>query len=105
MRIVDLANAIWRADGKPYSPAFVSRLERGWASAPLFTYIGLARRFGVPPGKLLGEDGLEGPVSESELTLIRVIRQLGLSPEDVLAMLVPAPDPLQPDWIKRAGRR
>jgi len=102
---VDLANAIWRADGKPYSPSFVSRLERGWASAPLWSYITIARRFGVPPGKLLGEDGLEGPASESELTLIRVIRQLNLTPEDVLAMLVPAPDPLQPAWLRRAARR
>lgn len=90
LRIVDLANEIGRADGKPYSPAFVSRLERGWASAPLYTYISIARRFGVPPGKLLGEDGLEGPASEAELTLIRVIRQLDLTPEDVLAELTQA---------------
>lgn len=105
MRISDLANAIWRFDDKPYSPSFVSRLERGWASAPLYTYIMLARRFGVPPGKLLGEDGLEGPASEAEMTLIRVLRQLNLAPEDALAMLVPVPEPLQPDWLKRAARR
>ncbi len=29
------------------------------------------------------------------MTLIRVIRQLNLAPEDVLAMLVPTPEPLQ----------
>jgi len=105
MRIVDLANTLWRVDGKPYSASFVSRLERGWASAPLWTYLMLARRFGVPPGKLLGEDGLEGPASEAELTLIRVIRRLNMSPEEVLAMLVPAPEPLQPEWLKRAAGR
>lgn len=105
LRIVDLADKIWRADGKPYSASFVSRVERGWASAPLYTYISFARIFGVPPGKLLGEDGLEGPASEAELTLIRVIRQLNLTPEEVLAMLVPAPEPLRPDWLRRAARR
>lgn len=105
MRLVDLANTLWRVDGKPYSPSFVSRLERGWASAPLWTYLMLAKRFGVPPGKLLGEDGLEGPASETELTLIRVIRRLDISPEEVLAMLVPAPEPLQEEWLRRAARQ
>ena len=105
LRISDLAAKIWRADGKPYSASFVSRVERGWGSAPLHTYISFARIFGVPPGKLLGEDGLEGPASEAELTLIRVIRRLNLAPEEVLAMLVPGPEPLHPDWIKRAVGR
>jgi hypothetical protein len=59
----------------------------------------------VPPGKLLGEDGLERPAGEAEMALIRVIRQLNLAPEDVLAMLVPAPEPLQPDWLKRRFQR
>lgn len=39
------------------------------------------------------------------MTLIRVIRQLNLAPEDVLPMLVPAPEPLQPDWLKRRFQR
>ncbi len=87
LTIYDLSRELKRADGRPYSPSFVSRLERGWASPPLYTYIRLANRFEVGPGELLGPDGIERTVSEAELTLVRVLRRMGVSPEDALARL------------------
>jgi transcriptional regulator with XRE-family HTH domain len=85
--IWQLAAKLYRADGKPYSPSFVSRLERGWASAPLWVYIRLADLFAVTPGELLGENGVERLVSDAELTMVRVARQLGLSPEEAIAQM------------------
>ena len=83
--IREVAAELRRADGRPYSSSFVSRLERGWASPPLYVYCLLARRFEVAPGELLGSEGVERPVSDAEMTLVRVIRRLGLSPEDAIA--------------------
>ena len=87
MLIWQLAEQMRRADGKPYSASFVSRLERGWASAPLWAYIRLADIFEVAPGALLGTDGVERPVTDAELTLVRVVRRLGLPPEEAIARL------------------
>ena len=87
MLIWQLAEKLYRADGRPYSASFVSRLERGWASAPLWAYLRLADIFEVSPGELLGSDGVERPVSDAELTLVRVVRRLGLEPEDAIARL------------------
>lgn len=88
--IRELADELFRADGRPYSPSFVSRLERGWASPPLYTYCLLARRFEVAPGELLGSEGVERAIDDAELTLVRVVRRLGLTPEDAIARLAAA---------------
>ena len=87
MLIWQLAEQLRRADGRPYSASFVSRLERGWASPPLWAYIRLADIFEVAPGELLGTDGVERPVTDAELTLVRVVRRLGLAPEEAIARL------------------
>lgn len=88
MTIIELADEILRADGRPYSPSFVSRLERGWASPPLFAYITLARLFDVAPGELLGSEGVERPITDAELTLVRVVRNLGIAPEQAIVRLM-----------------
>ncbi len=87
LKIFEVATDIRRADGRPYSTSFVSRLERGWASPPLYVYCLLAARFEVAPGELLGSEGVERPISDAELKLVRVVRRLGLSPEDAIAVL------------------
>lgn len=88
MMLRDLAGEIYRSNGIPYSSGFVSRLERGWASPPLWVYIRIAEIFEVEAGDLLGRDGVESPVSEAELTLVRVLREVGLSPEAAIARLL-----------------
>ena len=85
--IHELATELRRADGRPYSASFVSRLERGWASPPLWVYCLLAARFEVAPGELLGSEGVERAVDDAELTLVRVLRRIGMSPEEALARL------------------
>ena len=70
------------------SASFVSRVERGFASPPLWAYIHMANIFDLSPGRLLGPEELEGSVTESEMTLIRVTRRLGLEPEEAIARLV-----------------
>ncbi|MEJ7788920.1 MAG: helix-turn-helix transcriptional regulator [Thermoleophilaceae bacterium] len=88
LRLSDLADKLYRADGKPYSASFVSRVERGFASPPLWAYIHMASIFDLSPGRLLGPEDLEGSVTEPEMTLIRVVRRLGLEPEEAIARLV-----------------
>lgn len=105
LRIFDLAADIRRADGRPYSASFVSRLERGWASPPLYVYCLLAARFEVAAGELLGSEGVERALDDAELTLVRVIRRLGLTPEDAIARLAGATrvGPLSPGGAPRSG--
>lgn len=87
LTIYELAGDLYRADGRPYSASFVSRLERGWASPPLHTYVVIADRFEVQPGQLLGDDGITSPVTPAELTLVRALREMGVSPEQAIARL------------------
>ena len=87
LRLTDLRAMAPRADGGRYSVSFFSRLERGWASPPLFVYISLARAFKVPPGQLLGSDGAPREVSEAELTVVKVMRRLEIDPEEAILRL------------------
>ena len=97
MTIIELAAEIQRADGRPYSASFVSRLERGWASPPLFAYITLARLFEVAPGELLGSEGVERPITDAELTMIKVMRNLRLSPAQAITRLMASTSVSGPD--------
>jgi transcriptional regulator with XRE-family HTH domain len=85
-----LTNEILRPDSGRYSPGFFSRLERGWASPPLWVYVVLAERFEVAGGRLLGVEGFEQAVSEGELTLVRLVRRLGIEPDEAIARIVRA---------------
>ncbi len=65
LKIHELATELRRADGRAYSTSFVSRLERGWASPPMYVYCLLAARFEVAPGELLGSEGVDPSVTRS----------------------------------------
>ncbi|MDQ4071723.1 MAG: hypothetical protein M3088_02455 [Actinomycetota bacterium] len=84
----DLPPMARRADGGLYSTSFFSRLERGWASPPLFVYIALAQAFDLHPGRLLGVDEAQKQVSDAELTVVRLMRRLDLAPEDAIERLM-----------------
>jgi hypothetical protein len=71
-----------------YSPGFLSRLERGWASPPLWVYVVLAEHFDVEPGRLLGPDHVATVISEAEVTLLRLLRRLRVEPDEAIARLV-----------------
>src|SRR5919204_5156590 len=74
-----------KPDGGHYTQGFFSRMERGWASGPLVTYVEVAAQFGVDPGRLLGPDDAQGVVSGAEMALVELVRRLGLSPAAALA--------------------
>jgi transcriptional regulator with XRE-family HTH domain len=88
MALIDLCRVVDKPDGGQYTPGFFSRLERGWASGPLATYANVADAFDVEPGRLLGPDDAQCEVSESEMTLIRVLRQMRLAPHEAITRLL-----------------
>jgi transcriptional regulator with XRE-family HTH domain len=88
LTLARVAASFHRPDGGHYSPGFLSRLERGWASPPLWVYVALAEQFGVEPGRLLGPDHVATEVSEAELTLLRLLRRLRIEPDEAIARLV-----------------
>jgi transcriptional regulator with XRE-family HTH domain len=88
--LLDLSREAPRADGSHYSLSYLSRIERGWASAPLFVYLTIASGFEIDPGRLLGTDAAMLDASEPELTLLRTLREMAIAPHEVLAQLIQA---------------
>lgn len=43
-----------RPRGGPYSQSLISRLEKGHANAPLYTYVHFAEAYDVAPEQLMG---------------------------------------------------
>ena len=76
-----------KPEGGHYSGGYFSRLERGWASAPLYVYIALAEALSVDPGRLLGPDDAHKAVTEAEMTLVNVVRELRISPSEAIVQL------------------
>ena len=87
MTLADLCASVHKPDGGHYTTGFFSRLERGWASGPLVTYASVAAQFGVEAGRLLGPDDAQCEVSEAEMTMIRVMRQMRIAPHEAIARL------------------
>lgn len=87
LSLAGLAALVEKPEGGSYSPGYFSRLERGWASAPLYVYLALAAVLEVEPGRLLGSDDAQKPITEAEMTLVRFIREVGLAPHMALARL------------------
>jgi transcriptional regulator with XRE-family HTH domain len=89
----DLGRAIGRADGGgPYSGGFISRLERGRASAPLYVYLTIADALQVDAGRLLGPESAALDVTESEAVVLRCLRELGIGPHEAI-LRASAPPP------------
>lgn len=87
MALVDLCGIVDKPDGARYTPGFFSRLERGWASGPLATYVNVAEALEVEPGRLLGPDDVQLEISEAEMTLVDLVRRIGISPAEAIARL------------------
>jgi transcriptional regulator with XRE-family HTH domain len=85
--LIDLCGAVDKPDGGRYTPGFFSRLERGWGSGPLTTYVNVANAFDVDAGLLLGPDDAQREVSQSEMTLIEIVRRMRLTPAEAIARL------------------
>jgi hypothetical protein len=88
---VDAAELLARIDwprGGRYSPGLLSRVENGFANPPI-VYVHVADALEMPPESLMGDEDVQRPVTEAELTLLRYLRAIGLKPHEALARVAP----------------
>src|SRR4051795_1915015 len=84
----DLGAALAKPNGGGhYSAGFVSRLERGRTSAPLYVYLAIADVLEVDPGRLLGTGAVALAATEGEAVLVRFVRGLGIEPHEAILRL------------------
>jgi len=82
-----LAERVRRPRGGIYTKGFLSRVEKGYASSPLYAYAHIAEALGIEPGRLMGSDETQKPLSEAEMTMVRFIRRVGIKPDEAIARL------------------
>ncbi len=87
MTLLDLSEVVTRPDGEHYSLGYLSRIERGWCNTSFYVYLAIADALEVSPARLLGPDEFQREVTEAEMTLLRVLRRTGTSPDEALARL------------------
>jgi transcriptional regulator with XRE-family HTH domain len=80
--------SVRRPNGRSYSVAFLSRIEAGYANSPLYAYLHLAEGYELDVARLLGPEEAEKPVGEAEMTLILLLRRLGITADEAIARLV-----------------
>ncbi len=78
-------------DLRPFSPSYLSRVERGYAVAPLWFFCAVADMFGVDAGRLLGPEELEGQIDAEQRLLVDVYERLGITPAEAIARLARGP--------------
>jgi transcriptional regulator with XRE-family HTH domain len=83
----ELAHRVRKPEGGHYSAGYFSRLERGWASAPLYVYLMIAAELDVDAGVLLGPDEVQRELSPEEAVLLRVLREADVDPGEAIARL------------------
>jgi transcriptional regulator with XRE-family HTH domain len=96
LTLVQLSGMVDKPGGGGFSPGYISRVERGWANAPLATYLAIAAGLEVPPWRLLGPEEVQKEVTDAELTLIQFLRHVGLAPHEALAKLASEPPGSRP---------
>ena len=87
LTLVQLSERVEKPEGGRYSPGYFSRLERSWATSPLYVYLAVADVLEVAPGRLLGPDDAQRSATEGEMTLVRFLRRAGVSPDEAIARL------------------
>jgi transcriptional regulator with XRE-family HTH domain len=70
-----------------YSQGLLSRIEAGYANAPLYTYIDFANFYELDPARVMGPEDAEKPVDDAEMTLIKFLRNMGISVDEAIARL------------------
>src|SRR3954453_1417496 len=84
MTLEDLAAGVHRPEGGKHSIGYLSRPERGSASAPLYTYVAIAEALEVDAGLLLGSDPSLLDASGPEQTLLHYLRGAGIEPHEAI---------------------
>jgi transcriptional regulator with XRE-family HTH domain len=82
-----LLQNVQRPRGGTYSKGLLSRIEKGYANSPLYVYMHIADALEIEPGRLMGSDETQKPISEAEMTLVRFLRRVGMKPDEALAIL------------------
>jgi transcriptional regulator with XRE-family HTH domain len=77
-----------RPNGKGYSQSTLCRLEAGYANAPLYAYIHFAEAYDTDPAAVLGRDEFDDRVTRVEMTMVKLIRRMGIPVEEAIARLV-----------------
>jgi transcriptional regulator with XRE-family HTH domain len=80
-------HSVQRPTGGVYSQGLLSRLEKGYANSPLYVYVHFAEVYEVEAGRLLGSDDTQKPITEAEMTLVRVLRRTQIKPDEAIAKL------------------
>ena len=70
-----------------YSQGFLSRIEAGYANAPLYAYIDFANFYDLDPARVMGPEDAEKPVDEAQMALIKFLRRAGISIDEAIARL------------------
>jgi transcriptional regulator with XRE-family HTH domain len=78
-----------RPHGGRYGSGLLSRIERGYANSPLYVYMHVAEALDIEPGRVLGSDETQKPISEAEMTLVRILRRAEIKPDEAIARLMP----------------
>jgi transcriptional regulator with XRE-family HTH domain len=91
MILQDLVAEVHRPEGGRHSVGYLSRLERGSGSAPLYTYVAIAAALDVDAGLLLGPDPSLLDASGAEQTLLHCLRGLGIEPHEAILRLSAPP--------------
>lgn len=82
-----LLDKVERPRGGTYSTGLLSRIEKGHANSPLYVYMHIAAALDLDPGRLMGSDDTQKPISEAEMTLIRFLRRAKIKPDEAIARL------------------
>jgi transcriptional regulator with XRE-family HTH domain len=82
-----LLDEVERPRGGTYSTGLLSRIEKGYANSPLYVYMHLADALDLDPGRLMGSDEAQKPITEAEMTLVRFLRRTGMAPDEAIARL------------------
>lgn len=101
--LVQLAESVQKPNGKSLSPGYISRVERGWANAPLSTYLAVAAALDVAPWRLLGPEEVQKAVTDAELTLLQFLRHVEIPPHEALARLAAPTEPPESRPAPAAG--
>lgn len=70
-----------------FSASYWARIERGYTSAALYSYVAIAEILDLAPARLLGLDEWETTVNEAEMTLLRFMRSAGIEPHEAIARI------------------
>jgi transcriptional regulator with XRE-family HTH domain len=85
-----LLERVERPRGGTYSRGLLSRIEKGYANSPLYVYMHIAAALELDPGRLMGSDETQKPISEAEMTMVRFLRLAGIKPDEAIARLASA---------------